>query len=169
MESVTEDNIIDIIINKLLDKGININEEPVVIIDGENLCSCPQKYRKNKVNHVFKKYSEYNNIILVVKKNGNKNRFESYTGVTVPDHYIYISVHGDNNASPDDGLIIELATRIKNPIIVSNDEFKNRINFKYGNTDKGIKITTNIDIRGRYFPKRNIIENFYNTNVFSNY
>ncbi len=153
-------DIIDIIIKKLIDKNINIDEDPVVIIDGENICCCPEKYRKNRVTQVFEKYSEYNNIILVVKKNGGKNRFETYTGVKVPDNYIYISVHGDNNSSPDDAFIIELATRINNPIIVTNDEYKNRINFKYGNIGKGIKITTNLDVRGRYFPKTNVIENY---------
>lgn len=129
------------------------NNHPIFIIDGENLIGGPIQHRASKVRRIFNKYNDKNTIkILVVKKSGGTKRFKNYTGIDVPEDYIFISLHADNGTCPDDGFILELANKLNNVYVVTDDEFENREFFNYGNIINGTKLTSNIDIDGRYIP-----------------
>ena len=150
------------IINNIINYINNIknNNFPIIIIDGENLIVGPPNYRSSKVNRIFSKYSNKKNIVvLVVKKSGGTKRFKNYTGVDVPENFIFVSLHSDNKTCPYDGFILELANKFKNSIVVSDDEYINRENFNYGDIYIGTKITTNIGIDGRYIPDIDCINN----------
>jgi hypothetical protein len=146
----SNNNVIAIIINYI--KNLN-NINPIEIIDGENLIGGPIKHRFAKVQRIFSNYNDKSKIvILVVKKSGGTRRFKNYTGIDVPDHFIFISLHGDNKTCPDDAFILELANKYNNSIIISDDEYINRENFNYGNLEIGTKLTSNINIENRYIP-----------------
>lgn len=147
--------ILDDIINYI--KNLQ-NTYPIIIIDGENLIGGPIQHRSSKVKRVFKKYEDLNKIkVLVVKKSGGTRRFKNYTGIDVPDDFIFISLHADNGTCPDDGFILELAHKLKNAHVVTDDEFENRESFNLGDLVNGTKLTTNIGIEGRYIPDTEII------------
>jgi len=125
----------------------------ITIIDGENLIGGPPNHRSSKVKRIFNKYNDpKKTIILVVKKSGGVKRFKNYTGVDVPENFKFISLHADNGTCPDDGFILELSHKLKNTIVVTDDEFSNRENFNYGDLYYGTKLTTNFGIEGRYIP-----------------
>jgi hypothetical protein len=150
IEIIQENNSI---INNIIDYINNLNKNINVIIDGENLIGGPQQHRESKVKRIFNKYNDINKShILVVKKSGGEKRFKNYTGVDIPDNYIFISLHADNGTCPDDGFILELSNKIKNTIVVTDDEFQNRESFNYGDIINGTKLTSNINISGRYIP-----------------
>jgi hypothetical protein len=149
------------IISKIIDyiHLKNINNKAIDIIDGENLIGGPVIHRASKVKRVFCKYlNDVNKIvILVVKKSGGVKRFKNYTGIDVPNHFIFISLHADNGTCPDDGFILELANKLSNVYVVTDDEYIDRENFNYGDIYNGTKLTTNIGINGRYYPDINTI------------
>lgn len=160
-----EYNIVNNIIQYI--NSIKKDNYPIFIIDGENLIVGPPQYRTCKVNRVF---SRLNNktVILVVKKSGGTRRFKNYTGVDVPEHFIFVSLHADNKTCPDDGFILELAKKYGNSIVITDDEYINRENFNYGDLNIGTKLTSNIGIQGRYIPdiekiNRSIIRRQYIT------
>jgi hypothetical protein len=131
---------------------------PIEIIDGENLIGGPAIHRPSKVKRIFSKCLETRKtIILVVKKSGGVKRFKNYTGIDVPESFIFISLHADNGTCPDDGFILEFAHKYQNVQVVTDDEYMNRFAFNYGDIYKGTRLTTNIGIEGRYFPDINII------------
>jgi len=154
-------NYIDNIIDKIVFYINNKNSiYPIFIIDGENLIGGPTEHRSSKVKRIFNKYNDINKIkILIVKKSGGIKRFKNYTGIDIPNDYIFISLHANNGTCPDDGFIIELANKLNNVFVVTDDEFENRENFNYGNIINGTKLTSNIGINGRYIPNINIINN----------
>jgi hypothetical protein len=146
------------IIEKIINYINKNNNYPVFIIDGENLIGGPIQHRASKVRRTFSKYNDKNTIkILVVKKSGGIKRFKNYTGIDVPEDYIFISLHADNGTCPDDGFILELASKLNNVYVVTDDEFENREFFNYGNIINGTKLTSNINIDGRYIPDIDII------------
>ncbi len=144
-------NIMESIIEYI--KSIKKDNCPIIIIDGENLIVGPQQFRTSKVNRIFSRFLDKNKIvILVVKKSGGTRRFKNYTGVDVPEHFIFVSLHADNKTCPDDGFILELAKKIDDSIVITDDEYINREHFNYGDLNIGTKLTTNIGIQGRYIP-----------------
>jgi hypothetical protein len=150
IEIIPENNSI---INNIIEYINNLNKNINVIIDGENLIGGPQQHRESKVKRIFNKYNDINKShILVVKKSGGEKRFKNYTGVDIPDNYIFISLHADNGTCPDDGFILELSNKLKNTVVVTDDEFQNRESFDYGDIINGTKLTSNINISGRYIP-----------------
>jgi len=159
--TIVENDIINQIINYINKNNINKNnylKYPIEIIDGENLIGGPAIHRPSKVKRIFSKCLETRKtIILVVKKSGGVKRFKNYTGIDVPESFIFISLHADNGTCPDDGFILELAHKYQNVQVVTDDEYMNRFAFNYGDIYKGTRLTTNIGIEGRYFPDINII------------
>jgi len=154
---IVENDIINQIIN-YINKNNNYIHCPIEIIDGENLIGGPAIHRPSKVKRIFSKCLETRKtIILVVKKSGGVKRFKNYTGIDVPESFIFISLHADNGTCPDDGFILELAHKYQNVQVVTDDEYMNRFAFNYGDIYKGTRLTTNIGIEGRYFPNINII------------
>ena len=148
------------IIDSIIDYINDLNKNSNVIIDGENLIGGPPQHRESKVKRIFNKYNDINKLhILVVKKSGGEKRFKNYTGVDIPTDYIFISLHADNGTCPDDGFILELSSKLKNTIVVTDDEFQNRESFNYGNIFNGTKLTSNININGRYIPDIRSINN----------
>ena len=47
---------------------------------------------------------------------------------------------------------LELSNKLKNTVVVTDDEFQNRESFDYGDIINGTKLTSNINISGRYIP-----------------
>lgn len=144
------------VIEKIIDyiKIRNLNNKSIDIIDGENLIGGPICHRSSKVKRVFCKYvNDISRIVvLVVKKSGGVKRFKNYTGIDVPTHFIFISLHADNGTCPDDGFILELTNKLNNVYVVTDDEYIDRENFNYGDIYNGTKLTSNIGINGRYYP-----------------
>jgi hypothetical protein len=166
IHTINENDIINQIINYInntnnTNNTNNINNSvkyPIEIIDGENLIGGPAIHRPSKVKRIFSKCLETRKtIILVVKKSGGVKRFKNYTGIDVPESFIFISLHADNGTCPDDGFILEFAHKYQNVQVVTDDEYMNRFAFNYGDIYKGTRLTTNIGIEGRYFPDINII------------
>jgi len=155
--TIVENDIINQIIN-YINKNNNYIHCPIEIIDGENLIGGPAIHRPSKVKRIFSKCLETRKtIILVVKKSGGVKRFKNYTGIDVPESFIFISLHADNGTCPDDGFILELAHKYQNVQVVTDDEYMNRFAFNYGDIYKGTRLTTNVGIEGRYFPDINTI------------